>query len=232
MRLLINQIKREHRAKKKEPYRPSAFSVVKVIVEEYGLVESFVEKPVSLPRIKAPGGLMQGPLQAKKKLEIPPFALADRGQYLLAMKVVDTFINPYLPFARSPDEIVLSGRLYSLNPSIRPKLLEKRHFESLFLVELAKKQIETLSSTVKNMTADKNRLNAQGEGSGISEQAAIEAARSNIKALREFILFCLRGGPGNPTPRRASGIDAPHFNGSRISGILRDTRVRHGRKAY
>ena len=173
MRLLINQIKRELHAKKKEPYQPSAFSVVRVIVEEYGLVESFLEKPVSLPRIKASGGLMQGPVQAKKKLEIPPFALADRGQYLLAVKIVDTFVNPYLPFARSPDEIVLSGRLYSLNPSIQPELLEKKHFESLLLVELAKKQIETLSSTVKKMTGNEARLNARSEGWGISERGAI-----------------------------------------------------------
>ncbi len=222
MRLLINQIKRELRVKKREPFRPSAFSVVKMIAEEYGLVESFFEKPVSLPRIKAPGSFMQSRLKAKKKLQIPPFVLADREQYLLAMKIVDTFVNPYLPFARSPDEIVLSEHLYSLNPSIRPELLEKSHFESLFLVESAKKQVETLSSAVKNMTVNENRLKARGAGSDISERAAIEAMRSKIKALKEFILFCRKARPGKPTPRKAFENDAAHFNASMISEILQD----------
>jgi hypothetical protein len=175
---LINQIKRELYEKEKRPYRPSAFSVVRAVAEKYPQVERFFEMPGSPPRIDSLNSSIHVPLKVKEKLEVPPFGFADRAQYLLIMKILDRFDNPYLPFARSPDEIALSKQLYFLNPSIRSDLLDRRHFESLVLVEMARKRIEALSSVVKNMTDNGNRNGEPAEG---------EATRLQIKSLKEFI---------------------------------------------
>ncbi len=189
---LYNQIRRKLHAKKWKPYHPSEFHVVKVIVEKYGLDESLVEKPYSVPEITALNGFRHIALKAKRKLEIPPFSLVDHAQYLLVKKITDKFSNPYLQFARSPEEIVLSMHLYSLNSSIPHELLEELHFESLFLTELARKRIEILSAALREEPAKLNRKRGMVGGDGVSEQVGANAMELQIKGLMEFISFVER----------------------------------------
>jgi hypothetical protein len=79
-----------------------------------------------------------GPPKAKEPFEPPLFSLATETEYRITMAIVSKVGNPYLTFANSPDEILLCGPLFRLNPRLDPEQLSTRHFETLLLAELAK----------------------------------------------------------------------------------------------
>lgn len=53
------------------------------------------------------------------------FPLVDEAQYSLVQAIVAQYDNPYLPYARTPGEVVLSQRLYKRQPDIDPQLLAR-----------------------------------------------------------------------------------------------------------
>lgn len=187
---LLQKIKRQQiRRKEKRPYRHSAFAVVSTIVHKYELRDEFLLKLAAEP-VPPGNGFIYGPLKSKKKLDLLPFVLSDKTNYNLTRKILDSANNRYLPYARSPDEIVISQRLFVLNPFITPVLLQSRHFETLYLVEIARKRIHALSAQMEQVTrAERNSKAARSGSASEPEHGSAETTRLQIKALNEFIFF-------------------------------------------
>lgn len=179
-------MKREHTRKKaKRPFRRTVYAVVVSIIAEYGLTEDFLKELQSIPPFPKGNSFLNGPLRSKRELKTVPFPLSDPAQFYLARKILERTENPYVGFACSPDEIVLSAPLFRANPGIRPDLLKKRHFESLLLAEIAKAKVAALHRVIDYRTAQ-GRLLAENAD---SVHSTVEQLQVQIAALKEFILF-------------------------------------------
>ena len=136
---LLGRIK-NNRAKQrqKKPVRRGVFNQISSIVSQYRLNESFlnsfdtVENHLTAKKLTVPRIRMKTPMAS------PLFSLVPQEEYSLAMSIINKVDNPYLVFAHSPEEILLSKPLYRLNPDISPEALMRYHFESLFFHECAK----------------------------------------------------------------------------------------------
>lgn len=191
---LIDRIKRQNRPKERGRSKPSSFSAVTAILERFRPDPKVIEKPYGLPDPEGPAGSASAGFKAKERFEVPPFGLADRERFDLIKRILEKFDNPYLPFARSPDEITLSKPLNSLNPSISSDLLERFHFETLLLVELARKRIETLSEAAPDLSAGESPATGRCE------------INARIRSLMKFVLSVESSGGRTEepeTPERA-----------------------------
>ncbi len=183
---LLRIMKREHTRKKaKRPFRRPGYAVVVTIIAEYGLTEDFLKELQSAPPFPKSSNFLKGPLRDKRELETVPFPLSEPKQFYLARKILERTANPYVVFACSPDEIVLSAPLFRANPWIRPDLLKKRHFESLLLAEIARAKMAALHRVIDYRTAQ-GRLLAENAD---SVHSTVEQLQVQIAALKEFILF-------------------------------------------
>lgn len=136
---LLESIKRKRaKERRKRPIKRDVFNQVSGLVRSYGLEESFlslldnVEDYLSWEKLKFTR------VRLKKPMETPLFALATKEEYSLVMSIIRKVDNPYLEFAHSPEEILLCGFLYRLNPSLGPEKLRRYHFETLLFHERAK----------------------------------------------------------------------------------------------
>mgnify|MGYP005845584793 FL=1 len=80
----------------------------------------------------------------KSRLEVPPFVLVSGDEYLLVRDLLDRLDNPYLAFARSPEEVLLSATLHARNPSLEVGRLLHHDFETLLLCEEAREELYRL----------------------------------------------------------------------------------------
>jgi hypothetical protein len=191
---LVHQIKREHaRRKAKRLYRRTAHAAVGAIADRYGLPEDFVEKP-HVPPVPAGSSFISGPFKEKKSLDAVPFFLADQKQHMVTKRIAEAADNPYLAFAHSPEEIILSKFLLEMNPGIGPDLLDRRHFETLILAELAKRRINELCAAFEDLSTAAATVKTRGKSSGKkaprqpeSVRSGLDVLRRRIRALSEFI---------------------------------------------
>ncbi|NLI81713.1 MAG: hypothetical protein GX443_08505 [Deltaproteobacteria bacterium] len=137
---LTDQIKRERAGKKfRRPFVPSLFTIVAGIVQRYGLDQNFPRKLDNL------AGLPTTSLfPTKESLFKPPrahalFALVTEREYRIAEAILQRIRNPYLQFARSPDEILACNPLFTLNPSLDAERLLNHHFMYLLTQELQRR---------------------------------------------------------------------------------------------
>ena len=79
-------------------------------------------------------------VRVKTPMESPLFSLVTKDEYALTKSIINKVDNSYLTYAHSPEEILLSGPLYHLNPSLSPEKLRRYHFETLLLHERAKEE--------------------------------------------------------------------------------------------
>lgn len=136
LRELVKQLREEKDRREKERFTCSIFSRINAIVKEYRLGKDFIKRIDRFllnPVIETSGVF---PAKAKRNFEPPLFSLSDEEQYRTTMQIIKRVENPYLLYANSPDEIVLSLILYQMNPSIKRDELEKFHFEMLLRREL------------------------------------------------------------------------------------------------
>ena len=63
------------------------------------------------------------------------FPLLTAGQWRLTREIMARFDNPYLMFARSPEEISLSRRLYESNPHLTEEALREQSLGTLWAQE-------------------------------------------------------------------------------------------------
>ena len=178
---LLKHIKRERAQKKiKQPFRGTLFNRINSLVKKYSLGEEFLRRLDNLgdcfvalaPRNDGGGGLslraegeaisnFPGQLpgeelrfdhgRPKEHFEPPLFSLSTEEEYRITMEIIRKVNNPYLHFVNSPDEILLCGPLFHLNPSLGPDKLAEYHFETLLLYELAKEDVRDLTKQVKDI---------------------------------------------------------------------------------
>ena len=149
---LLQNIKSDRiRQRKKQPHKREAFNTISRIVKGYGLSEDFLELLGKTEDYPSRKGMEFAEVKAKKKYEFPPFCLVSKEQYRLAMTIAAQLNNPYLQFARSPEEILLSAPLYEANPSLGLDDLLRYDFETLLLCQRAKDELAGLEKRVKQL---------------------------------------------------------------------------------
>lgn|GEM_PF-7017826 len=87
-----------------------------------------------------------GRLRPKPAWEPPPFPLLPPALYHLTVRVLEQLGNPYLRYARDPEELRLSPVLYRHRPDLPPEVLRRVHFGVLLAREVAKAEIAGLAA--------------------------------------------------------------------------------------
>jgi hypothetical protein len=132
---LIRHIKTERGQKKrKSPFRRQTFALISALVKDYGLGEEFLSRLANFTDDLLKESLEYG--RPKNQLALPLFCLGTEEQYQVTRTIMTKVNNPYLPFARSPEEILLCRPLYELNSAIEPDILARYHFATLLRSEL------------------------------------------------------------------------------------------------
>jgi len=135
---LRRRLTKERRQRQAEqPFQRSLFVKVQALVERYGLGEDFLGRIDKFTGNFSLAKLQANVVRAKEILPLPLFALATPEQYRLVMAIIEKVNNPYLHFAHSPEEILLSTPLFRGHPDLAPEKLAAHHFQALLLSELA-----------------------------------------------------------------------------------------------
>jgi hypothetical protein len=142
---LLKDIKQKRaKQKQRKPFRRGVFNQVSGIVKQYGLKESFLSILDNVEENLSGENLKFNRVKLKTPMESSLFSLATKDEYALTMSIIGKVDNAYLKFANSPEEILLCGSLYRLNPLLTKQKLMQYHFETLLLHESAKiKNTET-----------------------------------------------------------------------------------------
>ena len=144
---LLKDIKQKRtKERQKNPFRRSDFNQISFIVKKYGLTDSFLSILDKVEDYLPSDNLKFSRIRVKTYMENHLFSLVTRNEYFLTTSIIDKANNPYLKFAHSPEEILLSKSLYRLNPSMDSEKLLRYHFDTLYLHERAK----TLNQDFKN----------------------------------------------------------------------------------
>ena len=147
---LLEQIKTDRvQKKKKQPFSPTLFDRISGLVKEYRLRESFLEKLASPTDFLLEKEAEFARVRKKQPFMLPLFSLAEQKDYVLTLAIIEKLNNPYLEFAQSAEEIVLSKLLFELNPAVDAEKLERYHFETLVLYEQAKITVNELAKDIR-----------------------------------------------------------------------------------
>lgn len=136
------QLKRT-RAKAKEPFVRSAFTVVSALVRKHKLDQGFIDR---LRQVAWPGAewVLSQDLPAKGPDTLPLFSLASPEEYQVTREILAVWDNPYIPYARSPEELLLSRLLFQANPGLGPEVLSRVHFRTLLAREVIRQELAGL----------------------------------------------------------------------------------------
>ena len=135
----MHHIKRKRaKQKRKQPIRRNVFNQICSLVKQHDLNESFLSVLDKVEGGLAGENFKFNRVKLKTPMENSLFALATKDEYSLTMSIIAKVDNAYLKFATSPEEILLCGPLYRLNPVLTNQKLMRYHFETLLLHERAK----------------------------------------------------------------------------------------------
>ncbi len=130
------------RAKPREPFPRTAFTVVSALVREYKLDERFLQ---NLRDFSLEGAdWLSGEPRAKEPFTPPLFSLVPRAEYRVTQAILAAADNPYLRFAHSPGELMLAKSLHRFNPVLKPAILARIHFHTLLTREIVRNEIKDL----------------------------------------------------------------------------------------
>jgi len=121
------------RGKEKEPFSPSRFSHVGGLVRRYHLGEAFCRLLKDSTEAGAEKLAWDSQSKAKVPYEPPLFFLATTEEYPVIQEILAALDNPYLRYAHSPEEMLLSQPLWRRRPDLDQKELAARHLAALFL---------------------------------------------------------------------------------------------------
>jgi hypothetical protein len=138
------------RQKRKQPHARKVFNTVSCIVREYKLGEDFLELVDNTDGCFSWRRTELRQVKGKKVLELPPFSLVSQDEYRIAMAITDKLDNPYLQFAHSPEEVLLSAPLYEANPSLTSQDLLRHDFGTLLLCRCPKEELADLEKRLGN----------------------------------------------------------------------------------
>ena len=178
MTLLEHIRHKRTRKRKKQLFEREVFTKISALVRWYGLDENFLKKFDNVEDYP-PGEKMDFiRVRTKKPFDFPLFSLSSRDEYDLTRALLRKVNNPYLSFAHSPEEILLSGILYHMNAELRPEEFRRYDFETLLFYEHAKKYLKDLA----NQTAEIGKTIDIG-----CETENIENKKSQCGTLTEHI---------------------------------------------
>ncbi len=146
MNLLEHIRHKRTRKRKKQLFEREVFTKISALVRWYGLDENFLKKLDNAEDYPPREKMDFVRVRTKKPFDFPLFSLSSRDEYDLTRALLRKVNNPYLSFAHSPEEILLSGILYRMNAELRPEELRRYHFETLLLCEHAKKYLKDLAN--------------------------------------------------------------------------------------
>ena len=122
---------------RKQPIQRDVFNQISGLVRWYGLKENFLDILDKVEDYISKEDMQDTRVRLKTPMERSLFSLVTENEYSLTMSIISKVDNSYLQFAESPEEILLCGPLYGLNPSLSPEKLMRYHFETLLLHERA-----------------------------------------------------------------------------------------------
>jgi hypothetical protein len=132
---LLETIRKDRfRQKVRKPWPETTAAVVAAIVQKYELMA-------------IPGewvNAAENPREAKPAGRMSLLPLATAAQWRLTKEIMAQYDNPYLVFARSPEDISLSRRLYERNPGLAPEVLQEQSLEALWVKEIFRQVNEGL----------------------------------------------------------------------------------------
>ena len=166
------------RKRKKQLFEREVFTKISTLVRWYGLDEIFLKKLDHVEDYPSVEKMDFIRVRTKKPFDFPLFSLSSRDEHDLTRSILRKVNNPYLSFAHSPEEILLSGILYRMNAELRPEKLRRYDFETLLLYEHAKKVLKDLA----NQAAEIGKAIDTG-----CETENIENKKSQCGALTEHI---------------------------------------------
>lgn len=158
---LLAQLKRT-RAKAREPFVRSAFTVVSALVRKHNLDQGFIDRLRQAAMPEAEWLLSQEP-PAKGPDTLPLFSLASPEEYQVTREILAIWDNPYIPYARSPEELLLSRLLFQTNPGLEPEVLSRVHFRTLLAREIVHQELAGLRPDPE-----------KGEGAAASRRAVYQ----------------------------------------------------------
>lgn len=120
------------RGKEKEPWTPSLFSHLGGLVRRHRLGEEFCQLLGQMTGASAEKVARTCHSVPKAPYEPPLFLLATAEEYQVIQNILAGLDNPYLAWACSPEEILLSPTLWKRRPGLDPETLATRHFAALF----------------------------------------------------------------------------------------------------
>jgi hypothetical protein len=120
------------RERAKEPFSPSLFSQVGGLVRRYHLGEAFCRTIETITEEAADKLAGEGASLAKVPYEPPLFFLATPEEFQVIQEILSGLDNPYLRWAHSPEEMLLSQTLWRRRPGLEPQELATRHFAGLY----------------------------------------------------------------------------------------------------
>lgn len=184
---LSRKIKGERaRRRMKRDLERSLFTRIHHLVRSYRLGRDFLN---ALRNVRgalpdpASGALPR--VRSKEAFDPPPFSLATREEYLVTLEIIRKANNPYLRFARSPEEIILSRQLYKWNPSLGVHRLESMHFESLLLLERVGKELRKLCAEIRD-----SEFRSEGKFGipqrGVKNRAGLDGRKRRYLRLLSF----------------------------------------------
>jgi hypothetical protein len=148
MNLLEHIRHKRTRKRKKQLFEREVFTKISKLVRWYGLDQNFLNKLDTVENYP-PGEKMDlCRVRTKKPFDFPLFSLSSRDEYGLTRAILRKVNNPYVSFAHSPEEILLSGILYRMNSELQLEELRRYDFETLLLYEHAKKYLKDLTNQV------------------------------------------------------------------------------------
>lgn len=183
---LLQKIRSDRvRQRRKQPHERKVFNTVSCIVKEYGLSENFLRLLSQTVDLLSQKRVEFNNIKKKRVAEFPPFSLLSKEEYGVAMAIVGKIDNPYLPFAHSPEEMLLSLPLYEANPLLRPDHLLRHHFETLLQCQHAKEELSDLERRMGNL--DGTVANGSGGEETGGESSQRMSFQERMKQLRTFI---------------------------------------------
>jgi hypothetical protein len=114
------------RQRVKEPLPETVLTVVAAIVQKFDL---------QVFSLAGEGGCARLEAEPMAEGRLGLFPLLTPGQWRLTREIVARFDNPYLIFARTPEDIYLSRELYECNPELTVKALREQSLGALWAQE-------------------------------------------------------------------------------------------------
>ena len=186
MNLLEHIRNKRTRKRKKRSFEREIFTQINALVRWYGLDKNFLKKIDTAKDDPSIEKMDFVRVITKKLFDFPLFSLCSRDEYELTQAIIKKVNTPYLPFAHSPEEILLSKILYRMNAELKPDQLRRYDFETLLLCEHAKTYLKASANQAaeigKTIDAGCETENTENEKSPYS------TLTEHMKMLHNFIV--------------------------------------------